>query len=200
VTATRIALWWVDRYTTGVPGTERAERRAEITSDLWEQRAATPPGLGTELSVLSRCLRGMPADLAWRRSRRRGRRLPSGRSTLRFAGWTLALLAYLFLAGVHGYSATPLIGLDLYGGDWAPGDVDLYARISAALLLLLLAGAALLRRTPRLAVAVLAAATIGTCVAFWWAAAVYAPVGLMIVAAAVALARRRRQRASSATS
>ena len=142
----------------------------------------------------------MPADLAWRRSRRAGRRLPTRRATLRFAGWSLALLAYLFLCGVHAYSATALVGLDFYGGDWDPAELALYARVSLALLVLLVAGGFLLRRTPRLAVALLASATIGTCAAFWWAAPVYGPVGLAIVAAAVVLARRRRQRASSAAS
>ena len=200
MSATRVALWWADRYTSGVPDATRLERRAEIESDLWEQRTASGPGFATELSMLSRCVRGVPADLSWRRSRHRGRRLPSPRATLRFAGWSFGLLSYLFLCGVHGYSATPLVGLDLYGGDWEPGDVALYARVSMLLLVLLVVGCMLIRSTPRLAVAVLASATIGTCAAFWWAAPVYAPVGLAVVASAIAVARRRRQRASSAAS
>ena len=93
---------------------------------------------------------------------------------------------------MHGYSSTALLGLELYGGDWEPGDVALYARVSAGLLLLLLAGAALLRRVPRLAVALLAAGTIGTCVAFGWAVPVDGPVGLAVVVAAVVVARRLR--------
>lgn len=198
MSAARIVLWWVERYTAGVPDAAREERRSEIASDLWEQRAASGPGPGTELAVLSRWARGIPADLSWRRSRRGGRRLPSGRAALRVAAWSLAALAYLFLVGVHGYNATALVGFDFYGGDWAPGDVVEYARWSALLLAFLLAGGALLRPRPRLAVALLAAATLGACVAFWWASPIYGPTGVAVVAGAVALARR--QRVSSAAS
>lgn len=198
MSATRIVLWWVDRYTAGVPHAAREERRSEIESDLWEQRAASTGGLGAELAVLSRWARGIPADLSWRRSRRRGRRLPSARAAVRVAAWSLAALAYLFLVGVHGYNATALVGFDFYGGDWAPGDVVEYARISAMLLALLLAGGVLLRPWPRLAVALLGAATLGACVAFWWASPIYGPTGVAVVAGAVALARR--QRVSSAAS
>jgi hypothetical protein len=200
VSAARIALWWVDRYTRGVPDCLRDERRAELASDLWEHRAASGRGARVELAVLSRCLRGVPADLAWRRSRRGRRPLPSRGAVARFAGWSVGALGYLFLVGVPGYSATALVGLDLYGGDWEAGDVAAYARVGAVLLALLLAGAALLRPFPRIAVALLAAATLAPCVVYWWAAPVYGPVGLVVVAAAVGLARRRRQRASSAAS
>lgn len=198
--ATRLALWWVDRYTRCVPEVARAQRRAEIASDLWEQRAAAGAGTRVELAVLSRCVRGIPADLSWRQSRRRGRRLPSAWTAARVGGWSLALLAYLFLVGVHGYNATALVGLDLYGGDWEPGDVVEYARISAAVLVLLLAGGILLRRRPAVAAALLGTATLGTCVAFWWASPIFAPAGLAVVVAAVVLARRRGQMVSSAAS
>ncbi len=200
MTATRLALWWVDRYTRGVPDAARAQRRAEIASDLWEHRAAEGAGSRAELAVLSRCVRGIPADLSWRRSRRRGRRLPSTRAALRFAGWSLSLLAYLFLVGVHAFSATALVGFDFYGGDWEPGDVVRYASISAAILALLLAGGILLRPRPTAAVALLGTATLVTCVAFWWAAPIYGPLGLTVVVAAVVLARRRGQIVSSAAS
>jgi hypothetical protein len=200
VTATRLALWWVARYTRGVPEAARARRRAEITSDLWEHRAAERGGLRAELAVLSRCVRGIAADLSWRRSLRRGRRLPSAGAVVRGAGWSLSLLAYLFLVGVHGYNATALVGLDFYGGDWEPGDVVEYASISAAILVPLLAGGILLRRHPRAAAALLGIAALATCVAFWWAAPIYGPIGLTVVVAAVVLARRRSQIVSSAAS
>ena len=125
---------------------------------------------------------------------------PSPRVTLRFAGCSLALLAYPLLVGAHGYSATALVGFDFYGGDWESGDVIGYARVSAVLLALLLAGGALLRPRPRLAVAFLVAATLGTCAAFWWATPIHGPMGLAVVAATVVLARRRGQMVSSAAS
>lgn len=200
MTGTRVALWWVDRYTHSVPEAARAERRAELASDLWEHRAASGDGLRVELAVLSRCVRGIPADVAWRRSRRQGRRLPSARAAARVVGWSLAVLAYAFLVGMHGYIATGLVGLDLYGGDWEPGDVVRYAAISAAILPLFLAGGILLRPRPAVAAVLLGTAALVTCVAFWWAAPIYGPAGLAVVTAAVVLARRRGQIVSSAAS
>ncbi|HEX6724012.1 MAG TPA: hypothetical protein VF073_02105 [Gaiella sp.] len=197
---TRLALWWVDRYTRGGSEPARVARREEIASDVWEHRAVAGAGPRVEFAVLSRCVRGIPADISWRRSRHRGRRLPSLRTAVRVAGWSLAFLAYLFLVGAHGYSATAVVGFDFYGADWEPGDVIWYARVSAMLLALLLAGGILIRRWPRIAVAMLVAATLGTCGAFWWATPIYAPLGLAVVAAAVALARRRAQIVSSAAS
>jgi hypothetical protein len=201
MSAERVVLWWVDRYTRGLPEPVREARRDEIASDVWEQRAATGTRLSGDLDLLSRCVRGMPADLLWRRSRRRRRALSSARATFRVAGWSLAVVAYVFLIGAHGYSATALVGFDFYGGDWQAGDVDRYARVSATLLALLLAGGVLIRLRPRLAVALLVAATLGTCAAFWWATPIYAPSGLAVVTGAIVLARRRRgQIVSSAAS
>lgn len=198
--AARVVLWWVDRYTGGVPRAAGEERRSEIASDLWEQRAASHGGPAVELAILSRWVRGIPADLSWRRARRTGRRLPSARAMLRVAGWSVALVSYVFLTSVHCYFATALVGLDLYGSDWEAGDVTRYARSSGIFLALLLVGAALLQRLPPLAVALLAVAVLGTCVTFWWASPIYGPPGVAIVAAAVAFARARRQRVSSAAS
>jgi hypothetical protein len=60
---------WVWLYTCGVYPTERARRRAEVSSDLWEQEDADrragyrPVEIGLRLTV--RAMRGIPADLAW---------------------------------------------------------------------------------------------------------------------------------------
>jgi hypothetical protein len=60
----------VGTYTTGLAADDREVRRAEIASDLWEhQRDAE--GEGTRhpvigLSIISRVLRGIPADVLWR--------------------------------------------------------------------------------------------------------------------------------------
>jgi hypothetical protein len=200
VNATRLALWWVDRYTRGVPEAARAGRRAELASDLWEHRAACGGGSRVELAIVSRCVRGMPADLAWRRARRHGGRLPSARTAARLAGRSIGLLAYAFLVGFHGYNATALAGLDLYGADWPPGDVVRYASISAVVLVLLLAGGILLRPFAAAGAGVLGTAALATCVVFWWAAPIFGPAGLAVVAPAVARARRRSQMVSSAAS
>jgi hypothetical protein len=62
------ARWWVDRYTRGLPPDVRERRRAEIASDVFEQVH------GTEHrghDVAWRAVRGLHADLAWRREERR---------------------------------------------------------------------------------------------------------------------------------
>lgn len=72
--AAGFATWWVRRYTARV-GAEAAEgRRAEIASDLWEQRAhgravGAPPRT-VALSIVRRVAGGVPADLAWSRQQR----------------------------------------------------------------------------------------------------------------------------------
>lgn len=200
----RLTLWWVDRYTRGVPEPEREARRAEIESDIWEHTAALD-GRRVGLALASRCARGIPADLSWRRSRRRGRRsLPSRGTVARGIGWALAGAAYAFLVLTHGLLATALVGFDLYGEDWAPGDVESTSRFGGLMLGLLVAGALLLPRAPRIGGCLLVVASIATATMFWWALPILGPIGLAVTAGAVVLARRRRRtlqaRASSATS
>lgn len=55
---------WVGLYTRGLGPQLRAERRAELESDVWEQMRGRPPG--TAWLVLLRCLLGIPADVTWR--------------------------------------------------------------------------------------------------------------------------------------
>lgn len=66
----RLAMSWVDAYTRTAPTQDRADRRAELASDLHEQLV---DGRGRGISraringsVVGRVLRGVPADLTWR--------------------------------------------------------------------------------------------------------------------------------------
>ncbi len=54
---------WADRYTRGLPDGVRDRRRAEIACDVFEQAAADDPGS----AIAWRAVRGMPADVVWRR-------------------------------------------------------------------------------------------------------------------------------------
>ena len=67
----RLARWWTDRYTAGLPARAATARKAEIESDLadhaharlvdgWSSRAAAS-------ERLRRTVRGAVADVAWRR-------------------------------------------------------------------------------------------------------------------------------------
>lgn len=190
----RIALWWVDRYTRGLRPDTREARRAEIASDLWEHRHDAGDTWSTHLAIVSRCLRGAPADLSWRRSRARRRRaLPARGPLLRGAGWAAAGMAYAFLVVLHAWFASALLGLDLYGADWAPGDVERWSRSSGVLVTALLGGVLLLRATPRLGAALVAGASLVTAGLMWWALPVIGPIALAAATGAVVIARRRRR-------
>lgn len=62
--AARLVVWWAGRYTRGLPPEVGDRRRAEIESDVFEQ---THAGDGRGTAVVWRALRGVHADLAWRR-------------------------------------------------------------------------------------------------------------------------------------
>jgi len=196
---------WVAWYTRDLPPSARDERRNEVASDLWEQQSTQGTGLRTDLAIASRTLRGVWSDLAWRRAQRSRRDLRSfARPLLRALGWTTAGASYLFLISLHGFAATALVGFDLYGEDWAPGDVERYARICGVLLVLLVGGAALIRRLPGLGAMLVMLALVGQTIVFWWATPIVLPLEVAIAAATVAIARRtaaaRQLRASSAAS
>ncbi|GAA1055035.1 hypothetical protein GCM10017608_18870 [Agromyces luteolus] len=75
--AARATLHWTLRYTGGLDPLVAADRQDEILSDLHEQTAwATEAGIGeraTARSIRARMLRGIPADLGWRRAQLSGR-------------------------------------------------------------------------------------------------------------------------------
>jgi hypothetical protein len=66
----RVAEGWVAWYTRGLPGEVRDARRAELRSDLFEQRRHAEDGgqgrLRWSLQVGGRMVRGVPDDLWWR--------------------------------------------------------------------------------------------------------------------------------------
>lgn len=66
--AVTVAAWWAERYTRGLPADVRDRRRAEIASDVFEQLHA---GGARGAAVTWRVLRGVHADLAWRRGEQR---------------------------------------------------------------------------------------------------------------------------------
>jgi hypothetical protein len=67
--------WWADRYTRGLPNEVRERRRDEIESDVFEQRHSTVNGSDARpTSVVWRTVRGIPADVAWRRQEMRSMR------------------------------------------------------------------------------------------------------------------------------
>lgn len=65
--AAGVARNWVAVYTLGLPPSVRDARRAELQSDLWEQRHEIRSGTSNSLAkgVLARTLGGVPADILW---------------------------------------------------------------------------------------------------------------------------------------
>jgi hypothetical protein len=68
--ASRAVGWWTATYTAGLASSVRDARRAEIASDVWEHSEDIVAGgetlLGSAIGVVSRMVRGVPADLLWR--------------------------------------------------------------------------------------------------------------------------------------
>jgi LPXTG-motif cell wall-anchored protein len=104
--AATLVAWWVAAYTRHLPAGVAQRRRAELASDLWEQRAdgaasRTPPA-AVALSILRRMAAGIPADLRWRQQQlaaaAQGRPLrppPRHLPQLLARNWWLALAALL---------------------------------------------------------------------------------------------------------
>jgi hypothetical protein len=66
--------WWAQRYTRGLPAEVQARRRDEIVSDVFEELNAASDGRG---SMTWRTIRGMAADVSWRRQEQRAMRANS---------------------------------------------------------------------------------------------------------------------------
>ena len=116
--AAAVVAWWVATYSRHLPAEVAERRRAELASDLWEQRtwgrAVGAPAPAVALSILRRMAAGMPADLRWRHyqlAAARGRPLvPGGRPVLRTLArnWWLVLAALVGLFEVAFGVAMPL--------------------------------------------------------------------------------------------
>lgn len=110
------ARWWVDRYTAALPDPVADRRRAEIRSDVWEQRAwaATTQAAAVPVaaSIVRRVVAGMAADLWWRRAQlavAQGRPEASGAPTWSWMRrtWWQALAVLLGVIGVGTGVSTP---------------------------------------------------------------------------------------------
>lgn len=72
LTGPRVARWWARRYTHSLPAAAARQRVEQIESDLFDHQhdasTADVPRARFNRDVAGRVLRGVPADLAWRRS------------------------------------------------------------------------------------------------------------------------------------
>jgi hypothetical protein len=89
--ATRAVLVWTHLYTWRLERSVRQARRAEIESDLWEQRKEAPANLRLALHIVGRLVLGVPDDVRWRVERVSSRRAYARRPVV----WTVASAAVL---------------------------------------------------------------------------------------------------------
>lgn len=132
-------LAWCRWYTGDLPDEVAAERRAELASDLFEEREQT--GDRATGSILGRAVRGIPADLAWRGARLRHAALGAPRGTFPLAMPALAHLAAIALVAWGAFIVWRIVR-SVVIGDWH-GAADV-AELSVAGLLLALVGSWLL--------------------------------------------------------
>jgi hypothetical protein len=164
--AAGLVAWWVEAYTRHLPDEVAGRRRAEVDSDLWEQRAAGRRAWLVAFSILRRMAAGMPADLHWRHGQlaaARGRLLePRARPVLAALArnWWLVAAALVgtaeVVAGIRMALAgdNPVIGT---GATARTGTTTGSGILFAAAGLLLLAGIAWRRRSPTVAGTLIAA-------------------------------------------
>jgi len=109
--AAGVTRWWTRCYTLGLSRDARELRRDEIESDLWEHERDAPRGVVSRaafgLSVLSRLVRGMPADVFWR-FEMEGPKVEINIPFERIAGGLLLAMVALMLitGGISGYDTS----------------------------------------------------------------------------------------------
>lgn len=73
--AAQWSRWWAARYTRGLPPEIAGDRLDELAADLHDHSvhadATGMSGRALAVAIVSRSLRGVPADLAWRAAQRR---------------------------------------------------------------------------------------------------------------------------------
>ncbi|MGQ0803348.1 MAG: hypothetical protein ACT4PI_05735 [Actinomycetota bacterium] len=90
MTAERFTRGWVRAYTRGLSDEVRTARYEEIDSDLHEHRTTGAAGA----AIVGRTLRGVPADVSWRREERRTMEAIGGRLTGLRALWATVTQAW----------------------------------------------------------------------------------------------------------
>jgi hypothetical protein len=203
--ATDLTRWWVSVYSRGLPEHERAARRAEIDSDLWEhthvgaESGQRPADTGFE--ILTRLLLGIPADLAWRRALAHptSQRRPSTSHERPITTRGITMLRRLVAVVAIVLTATSGLFL-LYNGLGMLTDegreawmlrFGLWETATGAVLLLGLLATA---RWPRVGTALIALGALVAAATHYWMAFIGVPLAIVIIVAAVMRARTIQSR------
>ena len=182
--AARVVLAWVDCYTGWVSAETAERRRAEISSDLWEQQADArdtgAPPFAASLSIARRAALGAPADLLWVQTQRAASRgLPAEQKARSMNTATRLLARWWWVLGAAVLAAwgfTMATGQLLQPGmPYLEGTIHAYLTSTAMVI-----GVVLRARMPRTAATLIAAGAV-TFASLWWAPAA------MIIGAAVVI-------------
>jgi hypothetical protein len=179
----RLSLAWVRVYTGGADQWAGARRAAEVASDIWEHEyhglAEGRSRIAVEAEILSRCLRGAPADLSWRFQHR-----STGGSALMqtITRNTLAIVAVLLAAWFFVLGVTRNFGEDSISVWW------ILALIASGVAVL--TGLCLMQRSPRAGCALLTIGALPLGAVTAWA--IFPPV-LALAAVTLAIVRARAQ-------
>lgn len=187
-TSVSLTKAWCSAYTRGLSADERAERRAEIESDLWEhqrfERDDGRPTADVGFDILVRFVMGIPADIAWRRSAGLSRRAsaPALGPAIRKGRKMATRLFVTFSAGL----AVVLGGFLLFSavGRFLEGNSIFYAISQVISGVALIASVPIGARSPRKAAALVAAAAIVYAVIHVWMAVIVLPIALILVGGA----------------
>ncbi|HET9476039.1 MAG TPA: hypothetical protein VFP63_00980, partial [Dehalococcoidia bacterium] len=175
---------WAAVYTHGLPSAVRAERRAEIDCDLWEQQRLASrrgdPAAGTAIEVVARMLFGIPADITWRletgASMEKKGRTPVNDSLPMRIGFLAAMLP-LALLTLMGASFT------LGNGDW-DNTTEHWLWRSAFVACPIIGGVGLwlCATRPKLGMVLVLAGVGASAFLMPWMAFITVPIGLVIIA------------------
>ena len=121
MTAETFTRFWVRTYTRGLPGNAGAVRVAEIDSDLHEHRAIGAPAV----AIVGRTLRGIPADVMWRREERKAMQSASGRLSGFQSLWATATQAWFapFAVLIGVFNVLMAVAVFFEGDGKMPGQV-----------------------------------------------------------------------------
>lgn len=187
-TSVALTRAWCNAYTRGLPDDERAARRAEIESDLWEHRhegrANGTVSADVGFDILVRFVRGVPADVIWRRSVRLSGRAsapalaPAFRKGRKMATRLFVTFSAALAIILGGFLLFNAVGLFL------EGDSLVYAISQVISGAALIASVPVGARSPRKGAAVVAAAAIVYAGVHIWMAVIVLPLALVLLGGA----------------
>ena len=176
-----LARSWTVIYTKGVLAEVAERRRGEIRSDLFEHSLDAGVGPAQQLQVVGRVLRGVPADVAWRRVARASHRRGRGGAPRALRGLTTLVVALVAAFNV-------LAGVSAATADGAGWSYSAPLLIAAAMVVL---GLSLHEPSPRRATLFVVGGTVVPVVIFYWMAPIFIPALVLVSALVLTTARRR---------